>query len=144
MTIKHLIGAILGALTYLIQGIAIGFLFLNQAYETYSNPGLSKGLEVDLTLIVVASVLISSLFVFVFSNWQDGINGKKGAIAGAIIFLLAGSAFDVATYASTNLYNSPNIIFFSAAGSLIGGAVVGGVTGWWLGRKQNKLTKINP
>ncbi|MBS1551147.1 MAG: hypothetical protein JST15_03640 [Bacteroidetes bacterium] len=138
MTLKLLIGALLGALAYLIQGIAIGFLFLNHAYETYSNPGQTKGLEVDLGLIVVSGLLISSLFVFVFSNWKEGINWKKGVFAGAIIFLLAGSAFDVATYASTNLYNSSLIVFFSAIGSIIGGAVVGGVIGWWLGRKQTK------
>jgi membrane associated rhomboid family serine protease len=95
-------------------------------------------LEVDVRLIVVASIQIGSLFVFVFSNWKNGINGRTGAIAGAIIFLLAGSAFDAATYAPTNLYNSPIIIFLSAAGSLIGGTVVGCVTGWWLGRKANK------
>lgn len=138
MTSKHLIGVLLGALAYLIQGIAIGFLFLNHAYQTYSNPGQSKGMEVDLPLIVIASLLISSLFVFVFSNWKEGINWKKGVFAGAIIFLLAGAAFDVATYASTNLYNSSLIVFFSATGSLIGGAVVGGVIGWWLDRSTNK------
>lgn len=140
---KHLIAVLLGALAYLIQGIAIGFLFLNHAYEKYSNPGLSKGLEVDLRLIVVASLLISSLFVFVFSNWKEDINWKKGVFAGAIIFLLAGSAFDVATYASTNLYNSSLIVFFSAIGSLIGGAAVGGVIGWWLGKKQAKNDNNN-
>ncbi|MBK8226828.1 MAG: hypothetical protein IPK70_06595 [Flavobacteriales bacterium] len=135
LTARHMIATVLGALAYLIQGVAIGFLFLNHAYETCTNPGLSKGLEVDLRLIVVASLLISSLFVFAFAHWRDGITGRKGAIAGAIIFLLAGGAFDVATYASTNLYNSPLIIFYSAAGSIIGGAVVGAVTGWWLGRR---------
>lgn len=135
MNIKYFIAGLLGALAYLIQGFAMGFLFLNNAYEKYSNPGLSKGLDTDLLLIVVASLLISVLFVFIFSNWNNGITAKRGAVAGAIIFLLAGGAFDIATYASTNLYNSSFILLNSAAGSLVGGTIVGGVVGWWLSRK---------
>lgn len=136
MNTKFFIAGIFGAIAYLIQGIALGFLFLNDAYAKFTNAGLSKGLDADLRLIVIASLLISFLFVYVFSNWRNGINGKKGAIAGASIFILAGGAFDTATFASTNLYNSGLIILYSAVGSLIAGAVVGGVIGWWLGRKK--------
>ena len=135
MNTKILISGILGAIAYVVQGIVVGFLFLNDAYAKYSNPGLSKGMDVNLWLIVLASLLISFLLAYIFSNWKSGINIKKGAIAGAIIFVLASGAFDVATYASTNLYNRFGIIFFSAAGSLIAGAVVGGTVGWWLGKK---------
>lgn len=136
MNTKIFIAGIFGAITYLIQGIAFGFLFLNDAYAKFTNAGLSKGLDVDLRLIVIASLLISFLFVYVFSNWRNGINGKKGAIAGAFIFILAGGAFDTATLASTNLYSSGLIILYSAVGSLIAGAAVGGVIGWWLGRQK--------
>lgn len=135
MNSRVLIGGLLGALAYLFQGLAVGFLFLNDAYSKYTNPGLSKGLEVNLWLIALASILISFLLAYVFSNWRGGINTQKGAFAGAIIFVLACGAFDLATYASTNLYNGFGIIFLSAAGSLIAGAVVGGVVGWWLSRK---------
>ncbi len=143
MNKKFFIAGILGAIAYLIQGIAFGFLLLNKAYARFTNPGLSKGLDVDLRLIVISSLLISFLFVYVFSNWRENINRKNGSIAGAVIFILAGGAFDIATYASTNLYNSPLIVFYSAAGSVIGGAIVGGVIGWWLDRNKasNNINK---
>ena len=137
MKTTHIIAGVLGAIAYLAQGFAMGFLLLNKAYAQYTNPGLSRGLDIDLGLIAIASLLISILFVFVFTNWKGGINGKKGAVAGAVIFILAGAAFDTATYASTNLYNSACIILYSAAGSLVGGMVVGGVVGWWLSRKKS-------
>lgn len=135
MNTKILISGVLGAIAYVLQGLACGFLFLNDAYAKYTNPGLSKGMDVNLWHIILASLLISFLLAYIFSNWEGGINFKKGAIAGTIIFVLACGAFDVATYASTNLYNGFGIILFSAAGSIIAGAVSGGVVGWWLGRK---------
>lgn len=142
MNTRYFTAGILGAIAYLIQGLASGFLFLNDAYAKFTNAGLSKGLDVDLSFIGMASLLISFLFVYVFSNWKNGINSKKGAIAGAIIFILAGGAFDIATFASTHIYNNALIILYSGAGSLIGGSVVGAVIGWWLGRNE-KPKEIN-
>ena len=61
MNKKFFVAGILEAIAYLIQGIAFGFLLLNDAYAKFTNSGLSKGLDVDLRLIVISSLLISFL-----------------------------------------------------------------------------------
>lgn len=133
MNKKIFIAGLLGSVAYLIQG----WLVWNSPYKSlasqYFNPDTAK--QEDMILMIIGGLTIGFLYAYILSNWKGNINVKTGALAGAVIFLLSGLAFDLFTYASTTLYNGIAFLWVSAIASIVAGAIVGGVVGWWLGRK---------
>ncbi len=134
MNRKFFIGGLLGSVAYLIQGSIVWNSPYKNLASQYLNPASAK--QEDMVLMIVGSLVIGFLYAYIFSNWKGNMNIKTGAFVGAMIFLLTGLAFDLFTYASTNLYNSITFVWISAAASIVAGAIVGSTLGWWLGENR--------
>ncbi|HRH66629.1 MAG TPA: hypothetical protein PLU53_10065 [Bacteroidia bacterium] len=133
MNKKIFLGSLFGAAAYLIQGWLVWSSPYKDLASQYFNPASAK--QEDMGLMMAGSLIIGFLYTYILSNWKGIITFKTGAFTGAVIFLLTGLAYDVFTYATTTLFNSIAFLWVSAAASIVAGVSVGGVVGWWLGRK---------
>jgi hypothetical protein len=88
----------------------------------------------NMAFMIIANLLWGLTFAYILSNWSGQMNFSKGAVAGAIISILIGVAFDLYSLAMTTMMTSTTPVLINIGANLIVGGIVGGLVGWYLGR----------
>jgi len=136
---KILVSGIVGGIVSFLAGWLIyGVLLMDFMSK---NAGTATGVMRAQTEMVWWAVCVGSLFYgfvlsYIFNRWANIVTAGKGAMAGAVIFLLYGIANDLIFYGTTNLNNLTGTVVDIAAGTVMGllvGATVGAVNG--MGKK---------
>ena len=84
---------------------------------------------------MIASNLLWGIFLaYVFVQWANITTFQSGAIAGATLGFLIVLALDMGFYAMTTMYTIEDIVKDVIINAVYM-ALLGGILGWWLGRK---------
>ena len=114
---------------WLIWGIALAGI---HAEHTTVYEGLQKTMP-SMVLVAAGQIVIALLFAIIYHRWAGIKTFATGAKAGALIAVLTTLSQDLMNMAFLNLYDW-TVVITNIVGSLIWGAVGGGVIGWILGR----------
>jgi hypothetical protein len=131
---KILLATLGGGIALFIAGWLIwgfGLAGLHQAHTT-SYEGLQKAVP-DMILLVIGQLLWGLLLAVIFNRWAGIKTFATGAKAGAVIAMLATLAADMMNMSMLNWYDW-TVVGTNVIGSLVWGAIGGGVVGWILGR----------
>lgn len=88
--------------------------------------------------LVLACLTIAFLVAFIFERWAAIRTFATGAMGGAIIFFLTTLYFGFSFFAFMRMYKSYTPLLMDLAGSIVLGALVGGVIGVVLGLMAKK------
>ncbi len=135
MNVKTLIGGLVAGVTAFLLGWVIYGMLLKSYFEQNMTPyeGLLKS-QPDLWAMGVSNLALGLLLAYVF-NGSGVKTARNGIASGAIVFGLFAVSVDMLFYAQMNLF-SLQLICVDVLASLVGGALVGAVLGWWFGRGQ--------
>jgi hypothetical protein len=136
-TNKLLIAGLLGSVTAFILGwlfygtLLMGFFEKNAGSATGVNRPME---EMVWWAMILGHLAFGYLFALIFGRWASISTFVTGAKAGAVIGGLMALMFDMIMYGSTNISNLTAALV-DVVVMVVTGAIVGGVVGWWLGRK---------
>lgn len=133
MNSKTLVGGLIGAVVAFLLGWAVyGMLLMDYFSSNMTHyEGLMKA-EPVLWLIFLGGLSWTLLTSYVIN--ASGIKTvAKGAVCGAILYALMSLGIDLMFYGQMNLMNM-SIICVDVLASIVMGAAVGAVIGWWNGR----------
>jgi hypothetical protein len=91
--------------------------------------------ELNMVFLVIGALAMGCLLSYILSKWASVTTFTGGATAGGTIGLLLGIGMDSMTYATTTMYNSVTCIIYDIIILTVVFAIMGGLIGWWLGRK---------
>ena len=135
MNSKFWVAGLLGAVASNLLGWLIyGNLLTNMMNEA-TMAGVNKPMEEFNWPFLILSNLASGYFTaYIFSKWANITSFSAGLTAGATIGLFMGLIYDFVFYATTNIMTMQGYLLDIVA-TIVISAIVGGVVGWWLGRK---------
>lgn len=131
-----IVGGIIGAVLFFLLGwLVYGMLFMDMM-AGYMNTACTRPMEeMNMGLMVVGNLGFGFLYAYVLSSSERFASMQGGAIGGAVLGLLMSLSYDCMIYAQSTMMTSFNGVIFDVVTWTILSAVVGGVIGWWLGRK---------
>ena len=135
MNVKTLIGGLVAGVTaFLLGWVIYGMLLMDYfTNNMVKYEGLTKD-PMEMWAMVVSNLALGLLLAYVFNG--SGVKTVANGIAsGAIFFGLFSVGVDMMFYAQMNLF-SLQLICVDVLASLVMGALVGAVLGWWFGRGQ--------
>lgn len=136
MNVKTLIGGLVAGVTaFLLGWIIYGMLLMDYfTNNMVKYEGLTKD-PMEMWAIVVSNLALGLLLAYVF-NGSGVKTAGNGVASGALFFGLFAVGVDMMFYAQMNLI-SLQLICVDVLASLVMGALVGAVLGWWMGRGSN-------
>lgn len=84
--------------------------------------------------LIVGNLAFGFLLAIIFGRWANIGTFSTGAMAGAAIGFLVTLAFVMIWYAMTTIWSLTGGIIDIVASTVVMG-IVGGIVGWWMGRK---------
>jgi hypothetical protein len=133
MNTKMLLGGVIGGVVFFLLGWLIYGMLLAGTME-----GVQCMRPHDAVLLpwIFIGNLFTGLFIsYVFSRMGTVNSFASGAMTGAIMGLLVSLGFECLNYGTTTMMTEPTGIIMSSIIAAVMWAVVGGVVGWWLGRR---------
>ena len=136
-TNKILIAGLLGGITAFL----LGWLFYGTLLMGFfaDNAGAAQGVSREMEdmvwwAMIVGHLAYGYLFALIYGRWASISTFATGAKAGAVIGGLFGLTADMILYGSTHVTTLTGALVDILV-MVVTGAIVGGVVGWWLGRK---------
>ncbi len=123
-----------------IASFLLGWLLWGVLTMDYFNSNLSPvyiGLQKNppVMWMIFASQVIWSVLLATLMD-KSGTSGFLGGMqTGAFLFFMVESAFIGMTHATLDIYANHTVMVVDIALNTVFGAMVGGIIGWWLGRK---------
>ncbi len=135
MNVKTLIGGLIAGVTsFLLGWVIYGMLLMDYfTNNMVKYDGLNKD-PIEMWAMVVSHLALGLLLAYVF-NGSGVKTARNGIASGAIFFGLFTVVAGMMSYAQINLYSLQSLCVDVLA-SLVMGALVGAVLGWWFGRGQ--------
>lgn len=135
MNSKFLVAGLLGAVVSNLLGWLIYGTLLADMMTEVSMAGVQKPMaEFNWPFLILSNLASGYFIAYVFSKWADITSFIGGITAGATIGLFVSMIYDFVFYATTNMMTIKGYLVDIVATIVITG-LVGGVVGWWLGRK---------
>lgn len=136
MNTKFLLGGLIGFVLFFLLGWLVYGILLADMMAGYMNTGCTRPMEeMNMGLMVLGNVCFGFLYAYVLSTNSRFASFSGGATGGAIVGLLMSLSYDSMMYAQSTVMNSYNGVIFDVVTWTVLSAIVGGVIGWWLGRK---------
>jgi len=131
-----LAGLIGGAASFLLGWLVWGVLLMD---FMKSNAGSATGVmraenEMIWWALILGNIAGGLLLALIYGRWGSISTFLTGAKAGAVIGLLLGISYDMMWYATSNVMTLNGALVDILANVVVTG-LVGGVVGWFLGRK---------
>lgn len=134
MNAKVLVGGLIGGIVFFLLGwVLYGMLFKDamNACTTCQRP-----MESMMFPILGVGQLFFGLFVaYVLGKWSSVSTFGGGAMAGGVMGLLMSIGWTMTVYATSTMYTGTACIIYDILINIVMWTIVGGVVGWWLGRK---------
>jgi len=118
---------------FLIYGLLLGPMMEPNLHKYTGEAGALIKEEPSIVPLSLACLTISFLVAFIFERWASIRTLATGAMGGAIIFFLTTLYFGFSFFAFMRMYKNYNPLLMDLAGSIVLGALVGGVIGLVLG-----------
>ena len=136
-TSKMLVAGLIGGAVALLLGFLLYGTLLADFFA--KNSGSASGvMRADSELLwipmIIGHLSWGLLFAVVFGRWASISTLNTGLKAGAVLGLLIGTTFSMINLGTTNISNTTAAIADIAVMTVIS-AIIGGVVGWYLGRK---------
>ncbi len=131
-----LAGLIGGVASFLLGWLVWGVVLMGFMKE---NAGSATGVmradnEMIWWALILGNLAGGLLLAMIYGRWGSISTFVTGAKAGAVIGLLIGISYDMIMYATSNIMTMNGALVDIVANAVVTG-LVGGVVGWFLGRK---------
>lgn len=127
-----LIGTVVSFLLgYLIWGMALGTM-MNENTMT----GLFRPMEEMNWPFLILGNLFGGLAMAYILDKANANSFSAGATVGAIAGFLVAAAVDFSLYGTTHYFSTTTGLFVDIIANTVAFAIIGGVIGWWYGRKK--------
>ncbi|MBK9629915.1 MAG: hypothetical protein IPO62_02405 [Saprospiraceae bacterium] len=136
MSTKTMIAGLIGGVTsYLLGFLLYGILFRDMTNELAGMPGIMRA-DADMIwwALILGNLSMGMFTAYIYATWTSISTFMTGLRAGAVIGLFMSVGWDMISYATTKIFTL-NGAFLDIALVIVMGGVIGGVVGWWLGRK---------
>lgn len=127
-------GILVGVVSFFLGWLIWGILLAD--FTKIAGMAPVSRAETDMVMwAMVASNLLWGIFLaYVFVQWANITTFQTGAIAGATLGFIIVLALDMGFYAMTTMYTIEDIVKDVLINTVYM-ALLGGILGWWLGRK---------
>ncbi len=139
MLVRLIVATLAGGVVNFLFGFLIYGLLLDpfmrphfHVYTSSTGGDLMKD-PPSMIPLALACLTISFLVTFIFERWASIRTFATGAMGGAIVFFLTTLYFGFSFFAFMRMYKSYTPLLMDLAGSIVLGAIVGGVIGLTLG-----------
>ena len=134
MNSKVLIGGIIGGIAFFLLGYLFYGLLLGKtmsACMTCQRPME----ELNFIVLFIGNVFVGLTLSYILNHFAGVGSFSKGAVAGATIGGLFAIGWASISYATSEVYSDTSCMIYQILVEVIMWGVVGGVIGWWLGRR---------
>ena len=133
MNSKMLIGGIIGGVIFFLLGFLIYGILM--ADSMTGAPCMREHDAVMLLWIGIGNLFSGFLLAYIFSKWASISTFGGGAMAGAVIGLLANLGSGFLMYGTTTMIADIGGVLMEAVIGAVMWGIAGGAVGWWLGKK---------
>jgi len=139
MIVRLIVATIVGGIVlfgagFVIYGLVLGPMLMTPNMHVYTNEVGSLMKEPPSVIpLILANITFAFLLALIFEKWASIRTFATGAMAGAIITFLTTLYFGFSFFAFMRLYKNFTPLLADLAGSIVLGALAGGVIGLVLG-----------
>ncbi len=136
MNTKMLVAGLMGGVGFFLLGWLLYGILLMDTMASYSNSACMRADgDMNFPLLVVGNLIQGFLVAYIFSQWASISTFATGLQRGALIGFLLSMALNCIWYATSTVMTEFTGAFIDVAVSTVMWGLVGGIVGWWLGRK---------
>ena len=136
MSTKVLLGGLIAGIAFFALGYLVFGLLLNSSMASYSNAACMRPMEeIRMGYLFFGNLFMGLGFSYIYSRWTGVNSFGSGARAGAILGLLFALGMDLSMFGLGTMWTEQMGFVIDVIGSVVIWTIVGGLTGWWFGRK---------
>lgn len=134
MNSKVLIGGVIGGVGFFLLGYLLYGLLMADTLAACTSCQRPMA-EINFVCLGLGDLFVGLAISYIFSKWASVATFMGGATAGATLGLLLAIGFSSITYATSTMYSGMTCVVYDIIIEVVMWAIVGGLIGWWLGRK---------
>ena len=134
MNSKVLIGGIIGGVCFFLLGYVFYGLLLGPTMASCMTCQRPME-ELNFIVLFIGNVFVGLTLSYILNRFAGVGSFSKGAVAGATIGGLFAIGWASISYATSEVYSDTSCMIYQILVEVIMWGVVGGVIGWWLGRR---------
>lgn len=136
MNTKMLVAGLLGGVGFFLLGWLLYGILLMDTMASYSNSACMRSDDdMSIPLLLVGNLIQGFLIAYIYSQWASISTFATGLQRGALIGFLLSMALNCIWYATSTVMTEFTGVIIDVAVSTVIWGLVGGIVGWWLGRK---------
>lgn len=136
MNTKMLVAGLLGGVGFFLLGWLLYGILLLDTMASYSNSACMRSDDdMSIPLLLVGNLIQGFLIAYIYSQWASISTFATGLQRGALIGFLLSMALNCIWYATSTVMTEFTGVIIDVAVSTVIWGLVGGIVGWWLGRK---------
>ncbi|MDZ4747411.1 MAG: hypothetical protein SH808_02925 [Saprospiraceae bacterium] len=136
MNTKMLVAGLMGGVGFFLLGWILYGMLLMDTMASYSNAACMRAEEdMNMPLLVVGNLIQGFFVAYIFSNWASISTFATGLQRGAFIGFLISLAMNCIWYATSTVMTDFTGAIIDIIVVTVMWGIVGGIVGWWLGRK---------
>ena len=135
MNSKVLVGGILGGIGFFLLGYLLYGLLMKDAMAGCTSCQRPME-ELNFPLLFVGNLFVAFAIAYAFSKMTGVSSFTSGAMTGGTLGLLMAIGYGSIGYATSTTFTSMTCVIYQVVIELIMWSVVGGIIGWWMGRKK--------
>lgn len=136
MNTKMLVAGLIGGVAFFLLGWLLYGILLMDTMSSYSNAACMRAEgDYNMPLLILGNLVWGFFVAYVFSHWASISTFATGAQRGALLGFMLSLAMNCMWYAMSTCMTSFTGSIIDIVVSTVMWAIVGGIVGWWLGRK---------
>ena len=134
MNSKTLIGGLIGGIAFFLLGYVFYGLLLGPTMASCMSCQRPME-ELNFIVLFIGNVFVGLTLAYILNRFVGIGTFAKGASAGATIGALFAIGWASISYATSTIYTETTCMIYQIIIEVVMWAIVGGLIGWWLGRK---------
>lgn len=131
-----LVAGLMGGVGFFLLGWLLYGMLLMDTMANYSNAACMRAEgDMNIPLLVAGNLIMGFFIAFIFSHWASISTFGTGAQRGALLGFLLALGMNCIWYATSTVMTSLTGVMIDVVINTVMWAIVGGIVGWWLGRK---------
>ena len=136
MSTKVLLGGLIAGIAFFVLGYLIFGMLLNSTMEAYMNAACARPMEeIRMGYLIFGNLFMGLAVSYIYSRWIGPHSFASGAKPGAILGLLIALGMDLMFFGLSTMWTEQMGFVIDVIGSVVLWTIVGGLVGWWYGRK---------
>ncbi len=136
MNTKMLVAGLMGGVAFFLLGWLLYGMLLQDTIANYQNGDYMRAdADMNLPLLVFGSLITGILVAYIYSQWASISTFLTGLQRGALIGFLLSLGMNCVGYATSTLMTEFTGVIIEVVIATVMWGLVGGIVGWWLGRK---------